>query len=144
VAQEQREDDDVRRTMEHHLRVLEKVFKLLTANLLELRLDKCRFLQTKLDYLDYTIIKGGIRPTDQDLKAIIKFPAPRNIRDVQSFLELCSYFRKFVENFSIIAKPLYDLTRKDAVFKFEETERQAFETLKDRLIDAPILNLYSP
>jgi len=44
VAQEQRKDDDVRRTIEHHLRVLEKVFKLLTANLLELRLDKCRFL----------------------------------------------------------------------------------------------------
>jgi len=39
---------------------------------------------------------------------------------------------------------LYDLTRKDAVFKFEETERQEFETLKDRLINAPILNLYSP
>lgn len=131
-------------TLEHHFQVLEKVFKLLVANLLELRLDKCRFLQTKLDYLGYTITGEGIRPTDRGLEAIKKFPAPRSMRDVQSFLGLCPYFRKFVENFSVIAKPLYDLTKKNAEFNFEETERQAFEILKSRLMNAPILSLYSP
>lgn len=131
-------------TMEHHLQVLEEIFKLLVANLLELRLDKCQFLQTKLDYLDYTITREGIRPTERGLETIKRFPFPRNVRDVQSFLGLCSYFRKFVENFSVIAKPLYDLTKKNAEFYFGETERQTFETLKNRLMDAPILSLYSP
>lgn len=89
------------KTIEHHFQVLEKVYKLLVANRLELRLDKCRFLQTKLDYLGYTITNEGIRPIDQGIKAIKKFPDPRNIRDVQSFLGLCSYFRKFGENFQL-------------------------------------------
>lgn len=131
-------------TIEHHFYVLEKVFKLLVENLLELRLDKCRFFQTKLDYLGYTITSEGIRPTNQGLEAIKRFPIPRNTRDVQSFLGMCSYFRKFVENFSVIAKPLYDIIKKDTNFQFEEQEQQAFETLKNRLIEAPILSIYSP
>lgn len=131
-------------TMEHHLYVLEKVCRLLVANLLELRVDKCRFLQTKLEYLGYTVTEEGIQPTNRGIEAIMKFPAPRSVRDVQSFLGLCSYFRKFVENFSIIAKPLYDVTRKNVDFRFGEAERNAFETLKDRLTSAPILSIYSP
>ncbi|XP_076301534.1 uncharacterized protein LOC143219409 [Lasioglossum baleicum] len=131
-------------TIEHHMEVLGKVFKLLTANLLNLRLDKCRFLQTKLDYLGYTVTNEGIRPTEQGLEAVKKFPLPRNVREVQGFLGLCSYFRKFIEGFSILAKPLYDLTRKDAKFQLGEKEKQAFEMLKNRLLNAPILSIYSP
>lgn len=131
-------------TLEHHFCVLEKVFKLLVDNLLELRLDKCRFLQTKIDYLDYTVIEKGIQPTEQGLEAVKIFPIPRNIHDVQRFLGLCSYFRKFIENFSIIGKPLYDLTRKNAKFKFGEIEEKVFETLKSHLLKAPILSIYSP
>lgn len=62
---------------------------------------------------------------------------------MQSFLGLCSYFRKFVENFSITAKPLYNLTKKDVDFRFRE-DKQVFETLKNRLINALILSIYSP
>ncbi|XP_076278424.1 uncharacterized protein LOC143208164 [Lasioglossum baleicum] len=131
-------------TIEQHLQILEKVFKLLVANRLELRLDKCQFMQTKLIYLGYTVTNVGIHPTDNGLEAVKNFPIPRNVRDVQSFLGMCSYFRKFVKNFSIIAKPLYDLTRKNVDFKFNETEERAFHELKGRLIEAPILSIYSP
>lgn len=131
-------------TIEHHFYVLDKVFKLLAKNLLELRLDKCRFFQTKLDYLGYTVTSEGIRPTNQGIEAIKSFPTPRSVRDVQSFLGMCSYFRKFVEHFSVIAKPLYDMTKKDANFRFGEEEQRVFETLKNRLIEAPILSIYSP
>ncbi|XP_076659907.1 uncharacterized protein LOC143363195 [Halictus rubicundus] len=127
-------------TIEQHLQILEKVFKLLVANRLELRLDKCKFLQTKLVYLGYTVTNEGIYPTEKGLEAVKNFPIPRNLRDIQSFLGMCSYFRKFVKNFSIIAKPLYDLTRKNVDFKFNETEEKAFYELKGRLIEAPILN----
>lgn len=131
-------------TIEHHFQVLKEVFKLLVANRLELRLDKCRFLETKLDYLGYTITDEGIRPTNRGLEAVQRFPTPRNVRDVQSFLGLCSYFRKFVEGFSIVAKPLYDLIKKDSEFRFEDEERETFNKLKERLIDAPILSIYFP
>lgn len=114
-------------TIEHHFRVLRRVFELLIANRLELRLDKCRFLQTKLDYLGYTIKDEGIRPTDRGLEVVKNFPIPRSVRDVQSFLGLCSYFRKFIEHFSIIAEPLYDVTRKNVDFQFGKTEGQALK-----------------
>lgn len=131
-------------TVEHHLTILEKTFKLLVANCLELRLDKCRFLQTRLDYLGYTVTSEGIQPTTQGIGTIKTFPVPRNVRDVQSFLGLCSYFRKFVEGFSVIAKPLYDLTKKNVEFQFGEAEQRVFEVLKDRLVNVPILSIYSP
>ncbi|XP_076282085.1 uncharacterized protein LOC143209808 [Lasioglossum baleicum] len=112
-------------TIEHHLQILEHVFKLLVANKLKLRLDKCNVLQTKLDYLGYTINDEGIRPTKRGLEAVANFP-------------------KFVEGFSIIAKPLYDLVKKDIKFRFTEIEKQAFESLKERLLQAQILSIYSP
>lgn len=64
------------------------------------------------------------------LEAIKTFPVPQNVRDVQSYLGLCSYFRKFVEDFSVIAKPLYDLTKKNVEFWFEGEEQRVFEVLK--------------
>ncbi|XP_043504567.1 uncharacterized protein LOC122525712 [Polistes fuscatus] len=130
-------------TMEHHLWLLERVFKLLVANKLELRLDKCRFFQTKIDCLGYTVMCDGIKPMGQRLDAVKRFPIPRDIRDVQSFLGLCSYFRKFVENFSVIAKPLYDLTRRDVKFQFGDVEEQAFTKLKEKLMHLPVLSIYS-
>lgn len=103
-------------TLEHHLDILKQVFKLLVDNKLELKIDKCTFLQ--IEYLRYCISEQVVRPTDHGIEAVINFPIPQNVHQVQSFLGLCSYFRKFVEGFSIIAKPLYDLLRKDTKFQF--------------------------
>lgn len=69
---------------------------------------------------------------------------PKNVREVRGFVGLCSYFRKFIEKFSLIAKPLYDLLRKNATFEFKEKELRAFEKLKAKLASAPILSIYNP
>lgn len=63
---------------------------------------------------------------------------------MDSFLGLWSFFRKFIKNFAIIAKPLYELIRKDVVFKIEEQETEVFNFLKKSLVDSPILAIYSP
>lgn len=131
-------------TLEHHLRILKQVFRLLVRNRMNLRLDKCKFLYTKIDYLGYTITKDGIQPTNDGIKAIQAFPVPRNVHEVQSFLGLSSYFRKFIENFAIIAKPLYDLLRKNVPFTFTVVELKAFERIKTKLTSSPILAIYSP
>lgn len=57
---------------------------------------------------------------------------------------MCSYFRKFVKDFSIIASPLYELLRKGATFKFNQEQLDAFETLKKKLIESPVLSIYNP
>ena len=63
---------------------------------------------------------------------------------MQSFIGVASYFRKFIEKFAIIAKPLYNLLKKNTVFTFGKTERNAFETLKNKLVEAPTLAIYNP
>lgn len=94
------------KSLEHHFLVLKKVFKLLVDNKLNLRIDKCKFLFTKIEYLGYSITSEGIRPTISGVEAVSKFPIPQNLRNVHSFLGLCSYFRKFIKGFSVIAKTL--------------------------------------
>ena len=130
--------------IEDHLTTLKEVFARLVENKLELRLDKCEFLQTSVTYLGYKIDSRGITADDKGIESIRNFPIPTNVHSVQSFLGLCSYFRRFVENFSTIAKPLYDLTKKDKIFKFGANELSVFELLKEKLTGSPVLALYDP
>lgn len=129
---------------EEHFEILKEVFAKLVSNKLELRLDKCEFFATSVKYLGYTITGDGIRADDKGLQAIQNFPVPQKLQAVQSFLGLCSYFRRFVKDFSVLAKPLYDLIRKNKEFKFGKEELECFENLKRKLVESPILALYDP
>jgi len=71
------------------------------------------------------------------------FPEPRNIKDVQMFLGLTGYFRKFIEFYSIIAKPLTDLLQKNKSFSFNITEKEAFNKLKELLSKNPVLSIFN-
>lgn len=132
------------KTLEDHFKVLTQVFLRLVRNKLELRLEKYSFLYTRIEYLGYSIDYRGLRPTNSGIIAVQRFPEPKTIKKVHSFIGLASYFRKFIENFAIVAKPLYSLLKKDATFKFEETEKTAFEKLKCNLTEAPTLAIYNP
>lgn len=131
-------------TLEHQLIILKRVFRLLVKNKMELRLDKCEFLATRIGYLGYMISSEGIQPTMSGIAAIEQFPIPRNTKDVQSFIGLSSYFRKFIEKFALIAKSLYDLRRANTPFRFREKELDSFEAIKNKLISSPLLAIYSP
>ena len=72
----------------------------------------------------------------------MKFPKPRCVKDIQSFLGLTGYFRKFIHQYSVIARPLSDLLKKDSEFKFETPEQEAFDKLKLILSGKLILRLY--
>lgn len=69
---------------------------------------------------------------------------PKNIKEMQAFLGVCSYFRKFVQGFSLIAKPLYELTIEEVKYEITDERKEAFETLKQRLSSSPILAIYNP
>lgn len=131
-------------TIEENLEILVEAFKILTDNLLELRLDKCSFLDEEIIFLGYIVNKYGIRPSGNNISAIKNYPLPINIKQVHSFIGLTSYFRRFIKNYSIIAKPLFDLLKKEAKFEFGPKCVSVFEELKAKLCSEPILSIYSP
>jgi len=69
---------------------------------------------------------------------------PTNIKMLHSFIGLASYFRRFISNFSILAKPLYDLLKKDVAFTFGKEQMSSFNNLKAILAERPVLAIYSP
>jgi len=129
--------------VDEHLEILREVFNLARRHGLRFRLDKCSFLYREIIYLGYSIDESGIRPSAMNVESVINFPVPRNVKEVHRFVGLASYFRRFVKNFLIIAKPLYDLIKKNVAFKFGPKENRVFELLKN-LLSQPILAIYSP
>jgi len=121
---------------------LKIVLKIASEAGLDVNWKKCRFLQTRIEFLGHIIEDGRIYPSTRKIEAIHKFPEPSNIKQVQSFLGLSGYFRKFVPKYSIIARPLTNLLKSNAKFHFKEEEKEAFICLKNILCDKPVLRLY--
>lgn len=121
--------------VDEHIETLSRVFEIAGRNQLKFRLDKCHFVQTEIKYLGYCVSGHGIRPSDENIASVVDYPLPRNAKDVQRFVGLASYFCRFIPNFSLLAKPLYDSIRKNAIFKFE--------TLECHLSSGPVLAIYS-
>ncbi|CAG9132567.1 unnamed protein product [Plutella xylostella] len=123
---------------------LEEVLQLLDNANLTLNLAKCDFLRDKIDYLGYEISAEGVRPGEKKISCVLNFPRPENVHNVRQFLGLASYFRKFIENFAQISYPLSKLLKKNQAWQWGTAQEEAFEVLKARLVDRPILAIYDP
>lgn len=132
------------KTIDEHLSILSEALTLMRAHQLQIRFDKSQFLKVKIIYLGYQVSEDGISPNPKNVSVIRDYPVPSNPKALHSFLGLASYFRRFIPNFSTIAKPLYELIRKDVPFCFGEDKLCAFEQIKEKLIERPILCLYNP
>ena len=97
---------------EIHLKDLEEVFKLIRKAGLTLKPNKCVFAQNSVEFLGHNLSSEGISATEDKINAITKLKPPEGIKAVRSFVGMIGYFRRFIKNFSIIAKPLTDLTKK--------------------------------
>lgn len=131
-------------TFDEHHRILGEVLKCLALSGIQLQLNKCQFAYQEFEYLGFRISPAGISPGTQKTKAIHRFPVPTDVRRVLSFLGLCSYFRKFIPNFALVANPLYRLLRKEVAFEFDDSCARAFETLKQLLTSLPVICVYDP
>lgn len=109
---------------------------------LDINWKKCNFLQTKIEFLGHIIENGMTRPTDNKTEAVTKFRQPENVKQMQSFLGLTGYFRKFIRNYALIARPLSNLLREGTKFEFGAKEKEAFDQLKCALSTIPVLKLY--
>ncbi|KAI5734849.1 hypothetical protein M8J77_011199 [Diaphorina citri] len=116
-----------------HFEALCKVLDKLKVMGLTVSQDKCKFFQDQTKFLGYVIDKNGIRPSQEKTQAIVYAPEPENVKQLQSFLGLVNYYRKFLPDLSSIQKPLNDLLCKGAEFKFDETCKQSFNKIKELL-----------
>jgi len=123
--------------IEHNRRLIE-VLQRIRKNNLKLQPDNCEFLRKEVVYLGH-ITENRIMPDPEKIKAVKNFPTPLKIKDIQSFIGLAGYYRKFIENFSKIVKPLTTLTKKGVKFEWTSEQQNAFDILKKKLITAPVL-----
>lgn len=85
--------------------------------------------------------KNGIAPSSGHVESTRDYPESKIVKEMQSFLGLCSYFRRFVNGFSLISKSLYDSTKEGVKYKFSDENKQAFEILKGKLMSSSVCNL---
>ncbi|GFU31621.1 retrovirus-related Pol polyprotein from transposon 297 [Trichonephila clavipes] len=98
-------------TFEQHLADLEAVFKRLMDFKLRANRENCQFSCSRFKYLGHWIIPQGIEVDHEKTSAILGIPPPKNVKQLQSFLQTCSWYRKFIANFSEIARPQADFTK---------------------------------
>lgn len=127
---------------EEHLYHLKVVLQRLRDAGLTVRAQKCQFGGREVTYLGYKVGCGKIRPVEAKVTSILEWPIPLNKKQVQSFLGLINYYRRFIPNFSERAAPLTDLCKKAAPDKVVWTRKcqEAFDGLKQDLVKAPILS----
>ena len=107
------------------------------------KFSKCQFWLDKVVFLGHVISAEGISVDPQKIEAIVNWKPPTNVSEVNSFLGLAGYYRKFVERFSKIATPLTNLLKNDQKFEWSDTCQHSFEELRQRLTTTLVLALLS-
>jgi len=111
---------------------------------LKVKKEKCNFLQTSIEYLRHKIDGEGLYTLSKHVNAIKAAPAPQNRSELKSFLELITYYVKFIKNAAQVLAPLYRLLRDNVKWSWSQDASQAFNNVKKILSSKPELDLYNP
>ncbi|KAD2805401.1 hypothetical protein E3N88_38778 [Mikania micrantha] len=129
------------KTEQEHEDQLKKVLELLRAEQLYAKFSKCEFWLKEVHFLGHVINKDGIHVDPAKIEAIKNWTTPSTPTEIRSFLGLAGYYRRFIANFSKIALPLTTLTQKSQAFIWGQKQEDAFQLLKQKLCNSPILSL---
>ena len=124
-----------------HLHHLQEVFQRLWNANFTLKASKCQFRLKQVKYLGHMISKKGVSPDPEKISSIHGVEAPKNVRKLQQFLGMASYYRRFIKGFADIAAPLTNLLHKETKFEWSKECNDAFQTLKSALTSTPILRM---
>ena len=130
-------------TLEDHARHLRLVLDRLRKFKLYGKLSKCDFARQEVEYLGHISTPDGVHMEEAKVESIAKWPLPQRKVDVQSFLGLVNYYRRFIKNCSKIAKPLTQLCG-NSDFIWNQEQQKSFEELKDAVSTAPVIRLFHP
>lgn len=125
-----------------HEKHVSEVLRRLIANNLYCKAEKCEFHQTSTEYLGYTISSTGVSMSSDKVSAITSWPIPNTVTELQAFLGVANFYRRFISGYSRTIKPLTSLLRKGVPFHMDPDAIQAFEALKTSFTTAPVLQHY--
>lgn len=128
-------------TPEQHEKDLAAVLDRMAQHRLCARLRKCAFNRVAITYLGHVIDEQGRRPDPRKVAVVEKWPQPRDIHEIRSFLGLTNFFRKYIRSYSAISGALTNLTRTTVPYVWDEHCDKAFQHLKEALTTAPVLKL---
>ena len=129
------------KTAEEHAEHLRIVLEKLRQNQLYAKFSKCEFWLEKVAFLGHVLTAEGVAVDPAKIEAVIEWPQPKNVTNIRSFLGLAGYYRRFIENFSKIAKPMTELLKNGTPFVWSEKCEASFQELKSKLTTTPILTL---
>ena len=127
------------KTEEEHEQAVRRVLEILAEHKLFLRPEKCEFHRKQIEYLGLVISENKVAMDPVKVARVREWPVPENRTDVQAFVGFVNFYRRFIQDFSTIARPLFDLTRSDQAWNWGTKEQEAFERLKMAVTTAPIL-----
>ena len=127
------------KTVEQMIERLRIVFQRLRVAGLKLKAKKCALLQTETIYLGHVISAEGVSCDPEKVSAVQRWVAPRTVKQVRAFLGTVGYYKRFIKNYADIARPLYELTKKNYKFVWTQQREDSFQLLKQKLISAPIM-----
>lgn len=127
------------KTVSEHETGIRAVLDRLRCYNIKLKADKCTFFGKQVNYLGYVINAEGIQPDPKKTECVNTYPRPKTKVEVQRFLGMANYYRRFIKNFSGIAKPMHALCRNDRKFIWDGSCEDAFITLKNKLTQPPVM-----
>ncbi|KAG8488163.1 hypothetical protein CXB51_018403 [Gossypium anomalum] len=127
------------KTESEHAQYLRIVLQILREKQLYAKFSKCEFWLHEVGFLGHIVSVDGIRVDPSKVSAVINWKTPKNVTEVQSFLGLAGYYRRFVKDFSLIASPITRLLQKNVEFVWSDDCQRSFDQLKKMLTEAPVL-----
>ena len=126
-------------TEKGHNELVEEVIRRLEENNLYVKPEKCKWKVREVEFLGVVIGPEGIKMEKEKVKGVLEWPTPKCVKDIQKFLGLANYYRRFIEGFATVARLLHNLVKKDKKWEWMEKEEKAFKELKERFTKEPVL-----
>jgi len=127
------------RSVEDHFTHIESILNSLVKHNLNAKINKCEFFKTSLTFLGHIVSRSGISVCPDKVRAVREFPVPQNMKELRSFLGLGNYYRRFILDYSRTTSVLTRLLQKNVNYEWTEECQLAFDELKEKLTQAPVL-----
>ena len=130
------------KTLECHVKTLENVLCRIAKHNIRLKVSKCKFMQTQVEYMGYLVDAKGLHPTDEKVEAIVQAPTPANVTELKSYLGLLNYYARFLGNLSTVLHPLLELLQHKHSWEWTKECEEVLKESKQMLLSSIVVVHY--